>query len=223
MRWLVIFLLLSTAAVAQNIADYPYFLFTEREFNAYIIKGDLRSDQEITAANLVINTLPSLYRPIFRIHDGYNFYRIRADPRTVSASVRLASQVPVLDKPAIIVGTPCNNEWARRVLKFENCNSIPADEGMVLLGTYNNQLVILITGGSPEMVLSAAQWLHSEAHFRAFARAVVIRRGMGIFVVGNGDLLTIGRPIGQVTPVVTVGVGSYLRFPGGRVVYGKPD
>lgn len=227
MRWLFIFLLLATTVTAQTIADYPYFFFYDRDFNGYIIKGDLREPQEVVASNLVVNVLPQLYRPIFRIYSGYNFYRIRADPTTINQNVRLASQISFLDRPAIIVGTPCNNEWVRKVMNIDNCNVLPADEGFVLLTNFEGYLVIIITGGSPEMVLSAARWLHSEEHFRYFVNMARItkRTGFSAIQIGNGDLLAIGQPIGQVTPVVTVGypgsVGTYLRFPGGRVVFGK--
>jgi hypothetical protein len=231
MKRLLIFLLLAMPVAAQTIADYPYFLFTDRTFNAYIIKGDLRTEQEISASNLVINSLPKLYRPMFRVYNGFDFYSIRADERTVVENVRLASQVQYLDKPAVIIGTPCTNEWARRVLRLEECNAIPADKGLVIVGGHNGQLVVLITGGSPEAVFAAAKWLHSPDHFRFFSRVarVGMRTGLSSMRIGNGDLLEIGEPIGQVTPAITVGSypvrdtrsNTYLRFPGGRVVFGK--
>ncbi len=232
MKWLVIFLLFSTVAVAQTIADYPYFFFIERDFQAYIIKGDLRAPEENSASNLVLNEIPKMYAPTYRIHDGYNFFRIRADPLTIPQNVRFASEVLILDRPAIIVGTPCNNDWVRRVLEFENCNVLPADQGLILLGKYQEQPVLVITGGSPEMVLSASSWLHSDAHYRYFGRWARIRQSTGGFSamkIGNGDLLSIGQPLGQVTPVITVGSyqskgttsNSYLRLPLGKVVFGK--
>ena len=232
MKWFVILLLLSTAVAAQGIADYPYLFFSEKEFNAYIIKGDLRSAQEITASNLIINMLPALYRPIYRIDDSYDFYRIRADSSTIVKNIRIASKLSFLDRPAIIIGTPCNNEWVRKVLKAGNCNVISAEEGFVVLVLYNNQQVLLVTGGSPEMVLAAAQWLQSENHFRYLGKVAKITRRPSTFSamrIGNGDMLQINQPIGQVTPSVTVGnypskgtsVGSYLRFGDGRVVFGK--
>ncbi len=231
MRWLFILLLLAVPVTAQTIADYPYFLFNERNFTGYIIKGDLRTAEEITATNLVVNNLPKLYRPMFRILDGFNFYQMRADPTIVSKSVRLASQVSSLDRPAIIVGTPCTNEWVRKILNLSNCNIFPGDTGIVVLGTYKKQPVILVTGGSAKSVLEASEWLHSEAHFRMFRGVVFVRKQPGFDTVriGNGDMLTIGRPIGQVTPVITVGSypvmntqsNTYLRFPNGKVVFGE--
>jgi hypothetical protein len=228
MRWLIILLFLSTAVAAQSIADYPYFLFAERQFNAYIIKGDLRAPDEIIASNLVINDLPKMYAPRYRVYNGYNFYQIRADPKTVSGGVMLASEVVALDKPAIVIGTPCTNDWVRKIIKAEQCNVLSADQGYVALSVYENQLVVLVTGGSPEMVLKAAKWLHSDAHYRHFARIARLMEGTGAYQIGNGDLLSIGEPIGQMGAVVSVGgyvrgtgTGSYLTFPGGRVIFGE--
>ena len=228
MRWLIIFLLLSTAVAAQTIADYPYFLFSERTFNAYIIKGDLRTAEEITASNLVVNSLPEMYAPRFRVHDGFNFYQIRADSKTIGANVRIASEVSFLDRPAVVIGTPCTNDLVRKIIKAEQCNVLSADQGYVALSVYENQPVVLITGGSPEMVLKAAQWLHSDAHYRHFSRIARLTESPGAYQIGNGDMLSIGEPIGQLGAVVSVGgsvrgtsTGSYLRFPGGRVIFGE--
>ena len=230
MRWIIIAILLSAAVAAQTIADYPTFLFSERNFSAYIIKGDLRSSEEITASNLVVNSLPGMYAPRFRVYDGYNFYQIRADPKAVGSSVRIASEIEILDKPAIIIGTPCNNELVRKIIKAENCNVLSADQGYVALSLYEGQLVVLITGGSPERVLKAAQWLHSDAHYRHSSRIARLMESPGVYQIGNGDMLSIGEPIGQLGAVVSVGgyvrgtsTGSYLGFPGGRVIFGRRD
>ncbi len=228
MRWVVVAILLSASAAAQTIADYPTFLFSERDFNAYIIKGDLRSIEEITASNLVINELPRTYGPRFGRYPRSFYYEVRADPKAVSESVRFVSEIEILDKPAIIIGTPCNNDLVRKIIKAENCNVLSADQGYVALSVYEDQLVLLITGGSPEMVLKAARWLHSDAHYRHSSRIARLMEAPGKYQIGNGDMLSIGEPIGQLGAVVSVGgyvrgtsTGSYLKFPGGRVIFGE--
>ena len=221
MKWLFFVILLSTMVVAQSVSDYPYFLFYGRDFNAYIIKGDVRESSEIVASNLVINMLPSLYNPLFRIQDGFNFWRIRADAASVIESVRLASEVLVLDRPAVVVGTPCNNVWIQRILELDNCNAFAPDMGVVFVKYYNGFPVVVITGGSGKSVFEAAKWLHSQAHFRFHSEGVVIKPGVGNVMIGDGDLLAIGEPIGHVTPSISVGQNSYLRFGPGRVVFGK--
>jgi hypothetical protein len=230
MKWIIFAILLSAAVTAQTIADYPAFLFSERNFNAYIIKGDLRSAEEITASNLVINELPQTYGPRFGRYPSSFYYEVRANPKAVSEGVRVASEVGILDKPAIIIGTPCNNDLVRKIIKAENCNVLSADQGYVSLSVYENQLVVLITGGSPEMVLKAARWLHSDAHYRHSSRIARLMESSGKYQIGNGDLLSIGEPIGQLGAVVSIGgyvrgtsTGSYLRFPGGRVIFGERD
>ncbi len=230
MRWIIIAILLSASVSAQTIADYPTFLFSGRNFNAYIIKGDLRSPEEITASNLVINELPRTYGPRFGRYPRSFYYEVRANPKAVSESVRVASEVEILDKPAIIIGTPCNNDLVRKIINSENCNVLSADQGYVALSVYENQLTVLITGGSPEMVLRAARWLHSDAHYRHSSRIARLLQSPGSYQIGNGDMLSIGEPIGQLGAVVSVGgyasgtsTGSYLRFPGGRVIFGRRD
>ena len=123
-------------------------------------------------------------------------------------------------------------------MKISNCNVLPGNEGLVMLGTYEGQLVLLITGGSPGAVLDAAEWLHSDARYRYFGSWALLRRsgfpGYDAVRIGNGDLLTIGRPIGQVTEVIIgpqqvvryTRANSYLRFGknnGGRVIFGERD
>ena len=235
MRWLIIILLLSTTALAQTIADYPYFFFDDRIFNGYVVKGDIRHGPEIMASNLVIEALPRIYNPVYRVtpNGGYNFFRPRADPASVIDNVHVASEVKFLDKPAILVGTPCGNTWVKRVMRVKQCNFIPAGRGLVLLGTYEGQLVLVITGGTPEDVLAAAEWLHSSDHLRMFGTvAIITTNGYStVRPIGNGDLLTIGRPLQEVTPLLaqsqyrvpSTRVNTYLRYPGGRVVFGERD
>lgn len=216
MRWFFLFLLLSVPVSAQLISDYPYFLFSGRDFNGLIIKGDIRESKEITASNLVINSLPKLYAPFFRIHDGFNFYRIRADEASVVSNVFIASEVSELNRPAVLIGTPCNNVWVQRVLNLNKCDVLPEDEGFVLITFYNYVPVIVISGGSPDAVFNAASWLHSDAHFRFFSKLVVLKKSIAKIPVNNGNFIGIGMPISE-SPVRID--GTYLT--GGRVIF-KP-
>lgn len=234
--YVLLLLLVSVSVSAQTIAEYPNLFFEGREFTADIIKGDLRTVEEITAANLIVNKVPELYRPIFRAGGGFNFYRIRANPESINRRVFVASEVSELTSSSILVGTPCTNEWVRNVLEIKNCNVFPANHGYIIMGSHDGIPVLVITGGSPEMVLKASDWLHSEGHFRFNGRVARLREngfsvGYAGYPIGYpGDMLQIGQPIGQVTPVVTVGqyrsvgvgsYGSYLRFGNGRVVFGE--
>jgi len=205
MKWFGVLILLSVAVSAQYIADYPYFLFEERNFVGYVIKGDVREAQENTAANLAVNKIPDFYRPIFRILDGYNWFIMRADPRTITAGIRIASEIKSIDRPVIIIGTPCNNDWITKILNTENCNFIPQEEGIILITRVNNFPVVLITGGSPAAVLKAATWLHEEKHFGYITPYVRITRTGAISAVKVGNILQVEQPFGQVQPVVTVG------------------
>jgi len=214
MKWIFLLLLLTPVVAAQTIADYPSIFFSNNNFNGYLIKGDLTSPQEIIASDMVVNLATGMQS---------SFY----SPYSVITNIRLASQVSILDRPAIIVGTPCNNEWVRKILNVYNCNVIPGYQGHIILTRYNNQLVLLITGGSPYALLEAANWLHSNNHFRFFGTRARISRG---YQIGNGDLLSVGREIGDISnaittqyPLQTTNVRTYLRFPGGRVIFGERD
>ncbi len=225
MKWLAIFLLLAFPAFAQTIADYPHLLF---EDSFYIVKGDLKAEQETAALNLITENLPQMRNPFARAHTSIS-------TASVAESIRSASEIHYLDRPAIVIGTPCTNEWARKAMKLDNCNVIPGYQGVVALGMHGEQIVILITGGSPEAVLDAATWLQSDAHYRYYGKLAKVRKAYypsySGYQIGNGDLLTIGEPIGEVTESITgprqtvrySSVGSYLRFGtgGGRVIFGE--
>jgi hypothetical protein len=217
MKLLIIFLMLSTVAVAQTIADYPIFLLGN---DFYIIKGDMRNVQEISAANTIAINFPATQFQLAR-------------------STRRASEISVLDRPAVLVGTPCSNRWVARVLNLSKCNVISASDGIIAVTTYNNQPVVIVTGGSPAAVFGAAQWLTRggnqgvQSNFIRLVSAAGFSRtyvGKGYYI-GNRQLLSIGQPISQVTPVIILGsqrlqgttANAYLRPGNGKVIFGKRD
>lgn len=215
MKWFFIFLLLSTIAVAQTVADFPG-IFLVQDF--YLIKGDVRDVQEIAAANTI-----SIYLPLSQ----YQKARI----------TKRAEDIEILDRPAILVGTPCHNKWIQRVLNLEKCDVFDASDGIVIVGKYNDLPVAIVTGGSPNAVFGAAQWLsQGENRFyqSSFVR-LIKAAGYSRAYIGNGyyisnrKLLSIGQPISQVTPVITVGsqkfkstsANAYLRPGDGKVIFGR--
>jgi hypothetical protein len=215
MKLFIILLLLSTVAVAQTIADYPIFLLGK---DFYIIKGDVRNAQEISAANTIAINLPATQFQLAR-------------------STRRASEISILDRPAVLVGTPCSNRWISRVLNLTKCNVISASDGIVAVTTYNNQPVIIVTGGSPAAVFGAAQWLtrggnqgYQSNFIRLVSAAGYSRTYVGNgYYIGNRQLLSIGQPISQITPVIILGsqrlqstnANAYLRPGDGKVIFGR--
>jgi hypothetical protein len=215
MKWLFFVLLLSTAATAQTVADFPG-IFLIRDF--YLIKGDTREVPEIAAANTI-----AMYLPL----SAYQKARV----------TKRADDVEVLDRAAILVGTPCNNKWVQRVLNLQQCNIIDPSDGAVIVGDYNGLPVAIVTGGSPAAVLGAAQWLAKgenrfyKTGFVKIAKAAGYQRvyvGNGYYIQ-NRNLLSIGQPIAQVTPVIIIGsqrlqttnANQYLRFGNGKVIFGE--
>lgn len=205
MRWLIIAVLISTAVSAQAIADFPT-LFDD----AQVIIGDIRYQPEIAAVDALIN----------------------------GNDIKFASSVEGLRQPTIILGTVCGNSWAKKVLEEHYCNMLPYDQALIVLGAFDGQPVLLITAGSPNMIAVATDWLltRGKNYHGKFAR---LRGGYlphyytSAYHIGDGDLLTIGRPIGEVTEAI-VGpqqvvknsrTNSYLRFDteGGRVIFGERD
>jgi hypothetical protein len=215
MKWFFIFLLLSTAVTAQTVADFPG-IFLIRDF--YLIKGDSREVPEIAAANTI-----AMYLPL----STYQKARI----------TKRADDIEVLDRAAILVGTPCHNKWIQRVLNLQQCNIIDPSDGAVIVGDYNGLPVAIVTGGSPAAVLGAAQWLARgenrfyQSSFVKIAKAAGYQRvyvGSGYYIQ-NRNLLSIGQPISQVTPVIILGsqrlqgtkANAYLRPGDGKVIFGE--
>jgi hypothetical protein len=217
MKLFIILLLLSTIAAAQTIADYPVFLLGK---DFYIIKGDMRNAQEISAANTIAVSFPATQFQLAR-------------------STRRASEISVLDRPAVLVGTPCSNRWISRVLNLSKCRVIPASDGIVAVTTYNNQPVMIVTGGSPAAVFGAAQWLTRGENQGVQSNSVRLVSAAGYsrtyagrgYYIGNRELLQIGQPISQVTPVIILGsqrlqgtnANAYLRPGNGKVIFGRRD
>lgn len=215
MKWLFFVLLLSTSVLAQTVSDFPG-IFLLQDF--YLIKGDTRDLPEVAAANTV-----SVYLPLSQ----YQKARI----------TKQAAQISILDRPAILVGTPCHNKWIQRVLSLDQCNVFEPSDGIVIVGNYNGFPIAIVTGGSPAAVLGASQWLaRGENRFyqTSFVRITKAASYQRVYV-GNGyylsnrQLLAIGQPISQVTPVITIGsqrlqttnANQYLRFGDGKVIFGK--
>ena len=210
MRKVLIFLLLATAVSAQTIADYPSFLLTQ---NFYLIKGDLRDLPEIVAANTLSVNLPLSQFQVTRM-------------------TKRASDVGELDRPAVLVGTPCHNDWILKVLNLTQCRVFPPSDGVVAVTTYKEQPILLVTGGSPAAVLDAAQWLadgENSAYRIQFIRIIKSAARQRVYIGNGREMLAIGQPIGQLNPVIignsysirNTRVGTYLRFPGGKVIFGK--
>ncbi len=215
MKWFLIFLFLSTAVAAQTVADFPG-IFLIRDF--YLIKGDTREVPEIAAANTI-----SVYLPLSQ----YQKARI----------TKRADDIEVLDRAAVLVGTPCHNKWIQRVLNLDQCDVFEPSDGIVIVGDYNGLPVAIVTGGSPAAVLGAAQWLARgenrfyQTGFVRIAKAAGYQRTYigNAYYISNRQLLGIGQPIAQVTPVITIGsqklkgtgANAYLRMGDGKVIFGE--
>lgn len=212
---LLIFILLSTAVMAQTVADYPG-IFLVQDF--YLVKGDVRDVQEIAAANTLSVSLPL---------SQYQKARI----------TKRADEIEVLDRAAVLVGTPCHNKWIVKVLNLAQCDVFAPSDGIVIVGNYNGLPVAIITGGSPAAVFGASQWLsrgENRGYQTGFVR-LLKAAGYSRVYIGNGyyisnrQLLQIGQPIAQVTPVIILGsqrlqstnANAYLRPGDGKVIFGK--
>ena len=214
MRWIVILVLLSTLVSAQYISDYPS-VFSDAE----IIIGDVRFLPEEEAKEMTFEGMAHVQ------YSGFSRY--------TTPDVLLASHVPQINTPTVLVGTPCGNQWIQRVMNEPHCNFIDGTTALVQFTRYNDQPVLIITGGSPQMVYYAALWLHErgQSYRGTWARLrAAYQRG---YQIGNGDRLTLGRKLGDVTPAIVgpsqtvryTSANSYLRFDksGGKVIFGERD
>jgi hypothetical protein len=237
MKKLVIFLLCTTLVYAQNLAEYPGMFFDVRDFNALIIKGDVREAGEINAANYLLTRIPKKYLVLVPIEYGGGYYSIRAREQVLGGKVRLASQVSELTTNAIIIGTPCHNVWIQKLLNIVDCeNYLKPNEALVKLMTANGHDVLILTGYDGVMVYEATKYLHERPPFLLQARELKLKRDKYTYsypIGGGREILPIGVLIGEKTPVYfyerarvqgdkLTRYRTYLRFTkGGKVVLGK--
>ncbi|RJQ21892.1 hypothetical protein C4580_01885 [Candidatus Woesearchaeota archaeon] len=160
----IIIALLTIASVhALSLADYPGMFFTP-EFNATIIIPDAKSPEMTFAANYLLTTLPQY---TIRTRDT----KTHATREHVRAAITTAANAPQ-HGPAIIIGTPCENEHTRRVIPTLPCTlALPPDQSRIIL---REGPTLVITAGTPALIpltLRAfqehpAQFDAQEIHFQ---------------------------------------------------------
>ncbi|MBI4145842.1 hypothetical protein HY489_00730 [Candidatus Woesearchaeota archaeon] len=145
---------------APLLSDYPGMFFRET-FNATIIIGDMRDPEELAAANYFLTVLPK------------HHFELPLDPYDqqidiANIPVQKASEVETLAGHAIIIGTPCTNNWIQRLLHTVPCNSTLAqNEALVKLTKVDNNNVLVIAGSNGKMTLEATKYFHEQGQWLA--------------------------------------------------------
>ena len=143
-----------------NLEGYPYYFFTGRTFNAFIIKGETRDSGEISAANLIINSIPEQFRLLSEIsYPGHGFYQTRIFPEELQGSVKIFNKdrFDYRIKNGIVIGTPCNNALVPALLGNPDCRAyFEPGQGMVKLVEAHSHIYVVITGYGDQEVWATA-------------------------------------------------------------------
>lgn len=185
-----------------TLEGYPYYFFDGHVFNANIIKGDVRDSGEISAANLIINSIPEQYRSLQRTKYGGGYYQVRVFPEELQGKVFVYNKDKFNPrmKNGIVIGTPCHNDFVAHLLGIKDCRRyFSPGQGLVKVVEAYGQVYIVITGYGAEEV-----WATANAFVDGINRGILtgteFRTRLQEYVqVPN---LQIGEPIGKRLPAV---------------------
>jgi len=136
-----------------TLADYPALFFDNGQFNASIIGSSNPEFEETIAVNYVINTLPKYHVPNPK----------KQDHRDDTMHATEVQKTRRLTGNSILIGTPCNNQLISTLLGIGNCKTFfDKNEGKVALLIVDGNPILIITGGSGEMVYEATKYFHES-------------------------------------------------------------
>jgi len=150
-------LLLSTVS-AYDLSDYPDMFIESGEFRGYFIVGDHADPLDVISTMDIAVTMQAAGQ------------ELGGKQISVTAS-RLASEVKVLDhNDAIVVGTPCDNEWIARLKNVENCEdayNLKMGDAVIEYMRTNGNNYVIVTGYTSRDVRRASKvlagyWNHPE-------------------------------------------------------------
>ncbi|MBW3002841.1 hypothetical protein KY338_06800 [Candidatus Woesearchaeota archaeon] len=152
----------SGMAVADSaLAHYPSIFGLD--FNALIIKGKMRSPEEITAANLIISRLPEQYALIQQALHAKGIMQESLLPQYFQDKIVTDDQVDYRATDAILVGSLCHNSAIAHLLGVIDCVSyFKPGEGMVKYIESSGHKYVIFTGYGGDEVLSSVLFFLSE-------------------------------------------------------------
>lgn len=164
-RWhtIILILLIIPAAIAANIADYPYIFVKDGKFKATYVIGEDTNSKDVVSAT-VLSTALAKYPNI----------------TTEIGTSRIDGEIgDITQYNAIVIGSPCElNSAAKLQGEPEPCYKfLSPGSGHIRLYENNGKYQLLITGLSPEDRYQAAKFLANQPLKDLTARTHVIATG----------------------------------------------
>lgn len=153
------------AVTEPTLAHYPSFFGTD--FDAAIIKGKMRSPEEINAANLIIGRLPEQYSLVRQVlyEKGVSVPVLTSDD--LQRKIFVEGQVDYTQTDAILIGSLCHNSAIAHLLGAIDCvHYFEPGEGLVKLMDSGGHRYLIITGYSGDEVLAAVIFFLSELQLK---------------------------------------------------------
>jgi len=144
-----------------NLKYYPSFFGPD--FDAYVIKGKIKSPEEMTATNIIVSRLPEQYELIRQMLYQYGIPQGRMFAKDLQYKVVNEQDTDFTKSNAILIGSVCHNSNIANLLDAIDCRSFfKPGEGMVKLIEADNNYYVLFTGYSGDEVLSVTRAFLSE-------------------------------------------------------------
>jgi len=153
----------STGMVVKEptLAHYPSFFGTD--FDAVIIKGKMRSPEEINAVNLVIDRLPQQYSLLRQAMYAKGVAVPVLTSDELQRKIFVEDQIDYMQTDAVLVGSLCHNSAIAHLLGVIDCvHYFKPGEGIVKLIDSGGHRYLIITGYSGDEVLAATIFFLSE-------------------------------------------------------------
>lgn len=144
-----------------NLKYYPSFFGPD--FDAYVIKGKIKSPEEMMAANIIVSRLPEQYEMIRQALYQYGIPQGRMTAQDLQYKVVNEVDTDYTQNNAILVGSICHNSDIAHLLGVIDCMSFfKPGEGMVKLVEANDKYYVIFTGYTGDEVLAVTRAFLSE-------------------------------------------------------------
>jgi len=147
--------------VEPTLAHYPSIFGPD--FNAVIIKGRMKSPEELTAANIIISRLTEQYKLIRQSMYERGILQKSLFAQDLQNKIFTEDQVDYRTTDAILIGSLCHNSAIAHLLGVIDCmHYFEPGEGLVKLMEAGGHRYLIITGYSGDEVLAATTFFLSE-------------------------------------------------------------
>ena len=190
--WVLFAIILVQSVSATFISDYPTIFFSDKQFNAVVIRSLAQPSAERLAANMVIHDLQR------------HAQRYGLTPSAIKTSAWRGRG------NEIVIGTPCGTTRVRQLLNItpQDCRTA-FDHGLLKVIDDVQGRHLVIAGAYSDQVLDAAKVLVDERQRTKLkvVEAKVVRKVYRKYYIigGSKGFLDIGQTIGAETPALYTG------------------